>query len=629
MTLPIPIPDTIPGPVSIGTIPPSIAGAQSNYDIAIDGIEFVYANDATNPNVRQTADFEKQRVDQETTPGEQTLTNWWLKSQESFHGGAGQLQLEAAVPTPLDHIRFDLSRNVDVWTPGVVQRLPDTSVLTTDVPVTMVSILNAGADAVVYAVSGGTCKLLNIGGSTSTFTRTGVLALSTDGTHIYAATATGVYQLDPTNVATSTLMYSYSSGTPVLGWVKSRLMLGVNGAVYELDVSSFTGAAVGSTQLRYQSPTTNFQWRCFAESPQAILAAGDATGVSVISRFSLQNVSGVLTLQANGDIATLPMGERVLSLLAVEGSFLAIGTTQGVRIGTYDTLQSNLSYGPLTLAAGSPQLPTPTLLTRGSYVYAVGQAYDEAGLIRVNLGTQIDQSGRYAWAPDLICPSHTVAAATASAMTQLSNLIVFAVPGVGILIEGQSPGTGREAWLRTSRIRYGTTEPKLFKLGRVRGNFTAGTIRVDGGTPNITTALATVGPRPDDAPEFRLPTDPTEWLQLTFTLSGSSTVMNNYAVKALTGTRRQRDIQVVLWLADTVRDKTNRRHRSTQSARDRLSRLEASDNAGDEVVFQEFTPTGVISTLVVIQKVQFVQTAKPTDRSDVGGKLVVTMRTVE
>jgi hypothetical protein len=630
---------------------------------------------------------------------------------------------------------------------------------------------------------------------------------------------------------------------PVLGWVKSRLMLGVNGGVYETDVSQ-TAVTLGATQLRYQHPVAGWTWRCFGVSPSAILAAGDAGGQSAITQFNLNMVAGAPVLQVAGDIAPLPVGERVLSLLSSQGSFLAIGTTRGVRIGTFNTYTGALVYGPLHLGPLDPIIPAVGLAQRDRFIYAVGKSYDEAGLIRVDLGVQTDQSGRYAWTPDLIGPTAPTAnpdiaqvgvsrvteqgtagttsfvvnmpatvnagellfaaigsgggvtatpagwtlagganqatadaiygfyktatgaeagttvtftigaagratgvvnryssvngtpidvtpatgqntgvgstvtvpqvvtvtdrtygvtmaavnaavgiswtaptgftlvaassgtgkgtayasgyvqtpagntgtqtwqcstvnlqmnaltvflrpvaapASTATSMTVLpqSGRIVFAIPGTGVLLEGVGPGSLREAWLRTSRIRYSTVEPKLFKLGRVRGDFLSGEIRVTAITPYTNQVVATAGFTASDPDEFRLLDGKAEWMQLMFDVIGATTKLTTYQVKALPGTRRQRHLQFVLSLADSVTGKTGQRIRDTLSSRDHLAALEALDAAGDEVVLQEFTPKGVISTRVVIEQVSFAQSLRPTRKSDLGGEITILLRTVE
>lgn len=635
MPIPTIIPGTIPGSVVSGGggAPPATADPFSLYDIAIGGVGFEYASTTDNPMQRVSAPFEKQRIDQAKTPGEQTLDTWWLRSQDSFHGGAGQLMLEPAFPTPYDEVRFDQSKNVDVFTPGQVTRLPDTTLVETDVPSQMCAVVHAGNDAIVY-LTGTTVKLFDtVTSGVSTFTAgsAAILSIATDGTYVYAASATDIWKCDPANVTSSTKVATYPAAAttgPVISWQKSRLMLGVSGAVYQVDVSQ-VGVTLGVSQLLYQHPSPAFTWRCFATSPTAVLAGGDAAGQSSITQFVINQVAGAPTLQVGGDIGDLPVGERLLSMKNVMGTYLALGTSKGVRIGQFDSYWSRLTYGPLELLPTDPTIPCVGLISRDRFVYAVGQAYDEAGLIRVDLGTKVDQAGRYAWAADLISPTVNTTTATCAVTLSQSGRIAFGVTGQGILLEGVGPGVNREAWIRTSRIRWGTTEPKLFKLGRLRGNFATSEIAVTAITPTVTQPLITVGFQTTDPSEFRLPTGQQEWMQLKLQLIGSTSLLRSYQVKALPGTHKQRQLKFVLAIYDTETTKTGARIRDLLSARGRLNALEALDTVGDEVLLQEFTPAGVISTVVVIEQVSYTQIGRPNRRTDLGGTVTVVLRTVE
>jgi flagellar hook protein FlgE len=71
-----------------------VAGGSFNtsgygYDVAINNQPYFIANNTDRPYRRITAKYRKDQVDQTTEPGEQTLTGWWLRSQTSFHNGAG------------------------------------------------------------------------------------------------------------------------------------------------------------------------------------------------------------------------------------------------------------------------------------------------------------------------------------------------------------------------------------------------------------------------------------------------------------------------------------------------------------------------------------------------------------
>lgn len=614
------------------------ADSASLYDVAIGGVGFEFANTVDNPYIRETVPLTKERVDQAVTPGEQTLTGWWIKSQDSFHGGAGQLQLEQPTgETPVTHVRYDCSKKVNPFVPGMVTPLPDVTVLTGVEPTKLCALVVSGADALAYLAGGVPTLMTAVTTAPSATAFAGGVStgqsMCTDGRFVYAATATTVYRYDPTTPAAAPVtVATFPTATDSqLAWVKSRLMLGANGSVYE--ITDLSGANPGSAAtLRYTHPTPGFSWQCFANGPQALLAAGNANGgPSVITSFTLNNQANFPILAVAGDIGEMPNGETILSMMLVEGSFLAIGTTRGVRVGTYDAYYQRLQIGPLHLSTNDPVNAVYALATRDRFIYAAGKDYDEAGLLCLDTGTVTDQAGRFAWAPHQVTPTFTQNQnATSVAVLPLSQRLAFGVTGQGLYLEGTTPGTQRETWLRTSRIRFGTAEPKLFKLGRVRGYFPSGQIDVTGITPDGSVLLASVGWATSDPDEFRLATAQSEWLQLKFTLSKSSTVqLNNYSVKALPATRRQRYIQLVLALFDNETTKTGQRIRDELGARTRLNKLEAMDAAGDEVAFQEFTPAGVVSTVVVIDKVSFKQSGRPQARSDIGGTVNVLLRTVE
>lgn len=631
------IPHLIP-PELIETAPPTTATSDpfSTYDIALGGIGFMYSATSNNPMIRETVEVQKQRFDSAEQAGEQTLSNWWIKSQSSFHGGAGQLQLEPEFPSPVDHIRYDLSKNVDPFVPGRVSRLPDTTIISSDNVVQVVGVVNAGADAVAYLTSGGAVKLISTptgSPSIATFGAAGVSSIksiATDGSMVYAANATDIYKLDPTSTGTAVHIATYTSGTnPVLGYQKARLMLGISNLVYEVDTTVGSPTTLGATQLRYTHPAANFRWRCFGASPLALLAAGDSGGRSTITEFTITIVSGAPVLQVQGDIATLPMGEQVLCMEACQGSYLALGTSKGVRIATFNTYTGTMTYGPLQLLPTDPVIPCVALTQRDRFIFAAGKDYDEGGLICVDTGTQTDQAGRFAWAPHLIGPTFNATAATTVTLLPTAGLLVFSVPGTGVLLEGSVAGNVRTSWLRTSRIRYGTVEPKLFKLGRIRGSLTAGQIRVDGTTTYETDELVVQGFTTKEPDEFRLPPQPSEWLQLTFTISGDSSTLTSYQVEAIPGARRQRHLQFILSCFDTETTRNGQRIRNALSSRSRLASLEELDARGDEVVLQEFTQQGVVSTLVIIEMLSFKQAARPTRTSDIGGEITLLLRTVE
>ena len=115
-------------PLNVGN--PGVTGFWTNnaeeYDVAIGGEPFILAPTDTNPYQRETAPYRKDQFDNSKEPGEQSLTGWWIRSQSSFHGGAG---IKFYDPTSGESTgyRFADSQGVNVWTKGEVSLLKSVS----------------------------------------------------------------------------------------------------------------------------------------------------------------------------------------------------------------------------------------------------------------------------------------------------------------------------------------------------------------------------------------------------------------------------------------------------------------------------------------------------------------------
>jgi hypothetical protein len=345
----------------------------------------------------------------------------------------------------------------------------------------------------------------------------------------------------------------------------------------------------------------------------------------------LDTSGGVPFLSGGASVAEMPPGETIVSMNAALGSFMVFGTNKGIRVGTFDTYTGALKYGPLSVETTQSVL---AMAGRDRFMYGSytnQQADGKTGLVRLDLSIVTDQAGRLGWAPDIRPPSTAptgLGAVTGVGVLPLSGRIVFVTPE-GIHVEGGVAGTDGAAWLRTSRIRFNTTEPKLFKFGRVRGDLASSEIAVTAVTPDGTYPVVTVGFTIFDPDEFKLPDGAREWLQMKFELIGSGVALTSYGVKALPGVRRQRLIQAACTVADRETDRRGRKYVDIGSARGRVEALYALDAAGDVVLFEEFSLSGSTRRSVVIEKVQFKEVGRPTNTSDFGGVVTVTMRTVD
>jgi len=238
----------------------------NNYDIAIAGLPFLIGPSKEYPYKRETAQYRKQQIDQQKEPGEQTLTGWWLRSQSSFHYGAG-IRYEEPVEGETVGVRFNKSAGVEVFNIGKVTLLPDvTKVSNASNAPQMVGATDAnGVDVVIWA-DGSNLYRTTAAGTTTTLTWGGsgtILDVAQDGLNYYAANATGIYKGPLTGAISGSSIFTHPSavGTVTsvsLGWVKQRLIAGVNNYIYEVTpITSYTVTAASlSTNIATLTTST-------------------------------------------------------------------------------------------------------------------------------------------------------------------------------------------------------------------------------------------------------------------------------------------------------------------------------------------------------------------------------------
>lgn len=422
----------------------------------------------------------------------------------------------------------------------------------------------------------------------------------------------------------------------VLGWAKERLMAGLNNKMYELATDSSVAPHSALPSPRYSHPSTSWRWSAISESPDSVLAAGATGNQASILKLTLDTSGATPVLAGASSAAKLPLGEIVNVMGNYLGTYVCIGTNKGVRVASFDTYSGNMVYGPLSL---STTQPVYGLCGVDRFVYAGysnQQADGSTGLARLDLSFQIDTAGRLAWAPDLRPPSTAPTGrgtVTAVSVLPYSGRIIF-LTAEGIHVQQGSPGndSGASYWLRTSRIRYDTAEPKLFKLGTIRGTLDTSSIQVSSLTPfNGTFNLGTFGPVTGGNPgNFRLPVGLNEWIQMQFNLNGQNCVFNSYQVRAYPAPQRQHLIEFTVYCMENEMDRDGDIQTDPVLPFDRYQAVKALEASGNEVTFTEFTPTGPRTTQVLIEQVELISIARfPTQTEAFGGLLTFHLRETE
>jgi hypothetical protein len=632
------ITDPVVDPIGIvGTTAQLYENTSNIYDVAIGGQPFLLASSDRYPYQRQTATYRKQQFDNSKEVGEQSFEGWWLRSQSSFHLGAGINYLDPYLSENVQ-FRFNDSAGVDVWTPGQVSMLPDTTnVFTLSDDIQMFGAIDSLDQDCIFVsdddvltripASGTGATTIAYGGSGSDIT-----SLAQDGLNYYAANDTGIYRGDLTGTgATGSIFYQTGDNT-VIGFVKQRLVAAIGPSVYEITSSTgATGPLVADK--RYTHPDPNWIWTAIVEGPQAIYASGYRGNNSSIFKFTLSTVGVMPTLTNAVTAADFPDDEHVTALGVYLGTYMLIGTNKGIRIGIIDA-NGDISYGPLTYEK-SDASHTLSFAFEDRFAYAtVTNAIDgKSGLIRIDLSQEVEP-GRYAYAKDL--SSGTTGNCRAVAFIGDTGRAAFAVAGSGVYFEHPTNKTPT-GFLDTGFIRYATIEKKYFKLIKPRfdtpmfGTCAIATKEIDGDiTSIITIAGSTPALNTDLATNV---TQPQEELAFRFIFARSSTdttkgpVFDGYQVKSLPAVTRARQLTIPLVNYDFESDRYGIQNGYEGRAFIRLQELEDLEAAGDTIVVQDFT-TGE-QVVGLIEQLSFERTT-PADRrySGFGGIMYVSIRTV-
>lgn len=611
-----------------------------SYDYAIGGMPFLaYINDE-HPLLRSLSPVRKEQFDNNKEPGEQSLLDWWLRSQSTFVGGEGMLYQD---PDPLNvgslqnrhAIQYGHSVGLNPWVNGKLTMLRRTTNRIADASANSHFVLgwNDGTDRYWSAV--GNVLKSDTGSAVTTITWGGantIRSLTSDGTNYYAADNVGIYR--GAGNGAGALLWNTGSVNVVTAWVKGRLMAAIDNKVYEL-----TSGGPGLPAAKFTHLNTSFTFTAIAEGTNAIYAAGNAGGQGNIYKFVLDGTGAVPTLASGGvQTAQLPLGETVLSMTTYLGTFVGIGTSRGFRVGVIDS-NGDISYGPL-LVGNSNGVRGVAAFDRFFFFTATLGIDGSSGLYRVDLGQPVESNGneagtRFAYATDL--QSHTTGTVSSVTNFGTSDRMVFAVIGQGAFLEDASvlEPTG---YFQTGRVRFSTLEPKLFKFLSVRtpasfkGSLTASITDPGGGTTSLV-SISEGGSGAIDNIAMVHPPGPAEWVQLRldFTRSTVDTAtgpeVNGWQIKALPGVVRQRVFVIPLACWDRESDKNGQWEGAEGRTLDRLEDFETIAQKGDVIGFQSLRENR--NYLVQIEDYEFRQMASPgPNMSGYGGVLTVRMRTI-
>ena len=605
------------------------------YDVAFAALPFFLAASDEQPYRRVTAQYRKQQIDQTREPGEQTLTGWWVRSQSSFHLGAGIKYFE---PIQEESLRFQYteSKGIDVWTRGQATLLNDTaSFYTGAAPAQMIGV-NDGTNDCIFVTDGSALKKITSAGASTTITQAGtpstIYSLTTNGTSYYFINGTHVHKGSVGATPADAEIYNATVTRATIRYVKQRLIAAIGPAIYELDATR--SSSTGLPTALFTHPNANWVWSSISEGPQAIYISGyDPNGTSSsVFKISLDatnpNALGFPTLETPTVIIDMPSGERINDFDVYLGTYAILATNLGFRVGVSDAT-GDIQYGPLLFRDAA----CTAIAFKDSYAYIATLVDGEAGLVRTDLSTTVIANALYfPWAWDLVAAG-TSATASQVAFFGNSDRVAFST-GNNVWAESTTTLVP-SGYLRTGYIRYNTLETKIYKLLQARVDTTNGGITIQSIDSTDTEYAIGIFSQGESVPEINVnyPTTAQEYLGFKFTMTRSTSnaakgpLFTGYQLKSLPAVPRQRLIQYPVFCYDHESDKFSNEVGYEGSAYARMSQLEQVENVGDTIRVQDFR-TGE-SYLGIIEEMDFINKTPEDKRfSGFGGTLLVTIRTV-
>lgn len=424
-------------------------------DVTVDGIPFNLDPSGDNPLVWEVREDRRDQIDQSTEMGEQTFGFWWLRSQSTWHGGAGQTFLDSGTEdASLTRIRYDESFQMDVFS-EIGQATPRGAATNTLIAsvVRGVPFVRSGVNKI--AIAKGNSDSLDFYNTAPfafdtnvslTEPATACLDIASDGERLFVAINNKIIRIDEagTQVDIATLTFTKSVR---LVYVKKRLMLAHGPNVYEVDPDpGAPPVALGAGQLKFSLKTPNWTFTDIAEGPNGIYLTGYAGLVGQVWQLSETEAGGTVTLGAGTLQITLPTGEVPYAIFFYVNSLFVLGTSEGARVGSF-TPDGRPQFGPLSFDLS----PVRAIGAVGATII-VGT---DAGVYGIDLSTLTSRAGTYAFAHR---HDRTTGSTYNSIVTSgsIGSVAIYAIHQTGI----ERESADSSGWIRTSWMTWSTTEKK-------------------------------------------------------------------------------------------------------------------------------------------------------------------------
>ncbi len=529
-------------------------------DVTIDGIPFLLNPTEKDPWTWEVREDRREQFDNSPEAGEQSFGYFWLRSQSSFHGGAGQEFLDSGNEVQeVSRIRYNASSQMDVFS-KVGSITPRGSVTGTAISsiVRAVPFVRGGVNKIAVARNNDSLDFYNVSPALAFETNVSLTEaastcqdIATDGENLYVAINGKIIKVDSAGVQTDWATLAFTK-TVRLSYAKNRLILAHGPELYEVPITAAPGALSFGTHGIFRHGATNWTWSAIAEGPNAIYAAGYAGLRGEVWSFTETDVAGTLELGSGIQQFSLPTGEIPYDLIFYVSSLFVLGTSEGARVGSF-TPDGRPQFGPLSFD-----------LSPVRAIGAVGTTAilgTDLGVYLLDLGRVVDRNGAYAYAHrhDRLAAEPYVSIVTTGS---IGATAIYSVTTGRI----ESEAANSSGTLTTSWMTFSTTElKKAYYLS-------IGARIPDAGAFPSNTVVVTVENYEGDTQSYNLGADAskTNW-EFSISLNPSiayrvkfemktgtdTNFINSFQLKALPQERRYETVVLPLLLSD--REKASNR----------------------------------------------------------------------
>lgn len=596
---------------------------------AIGNTPWLSAASDQNRISRITTTYQKERIDQGSSAGENSLSNWWFRSATSWHHGSGERYYDA---DSSDLYRYYESNNIDVWSVGELSLLKATTSLSTAAASSPVTV--AGG---TFYLENSTLKFYNESTNTSTsITLPGAgnipYCITSDGTYCIVAATEGIY--DVTTAGAIRILWdkpTYVAATwfpQAIAYVKERIIVAalegtVEVGIYEVGRAYTTPTPrLNASNERWETANTATVVNSIAELNSAIIAGYTQGAVSRVLSFTIDPTNPLAAINEPTVIAELPRGESLNQIRCYLSEYVTLATTRGLRIGNQSSDGTAFTYGSLNVEG-----EVKDIAFSNSYVYATrAHAYNNTyGLWRIDLGTPLD--GQFAYASDLVTDSGTVNGVAFIGTSDRK----FITSSSGVWIE-HATNLATSGTISSGYIRWGTSErkqPVSIAIRAVGDDGQIGfTVSDDNGN------ASSIGAVPLNAStdlQLSAGLQPSDNFEITMTLTRSTSdvtlgpTLQEWQCRALPAPIRSRTITVPLLCYEEERDTNG--VTNVSNPWERIKYLERIEQNGGAVLYQDFSSEE--ERICVIRAIQFEQQSPPSFASGFGGIVTVQLQTID